>query len=118
MMPLGVHHLAFRTDDVERLAAFYTSVLGLAVRRRGDGRIWLAAGETILMLERREPSEPAVPAGSMELVAFAKAPAELPPFERHLAAVGVAIEARTAFTLYFRDPDGRRMAVSCYEHGA
>ena len=117
-MPLGVHHVAFRTDDVERLAAFYMSVLGLAVRRRDNGRIWLAAGETILMLERREPGEPPVPAGSMELVAFAKARAELLPFERHLAGAGVAIEARTAFTLYFRDPDGRRLAVSCYEHGS
>jgi hypothetical protein len=34
-----------------------------------------------------------------------------------LAAAGVAVEAQTEFTLYFRDPDGRRVALSAYDFG-
>jgi catechol 2,3-dioxygenase-like lactoylglutathione lyase family enzyme len=108
---MRVHHIAFRTADVARLEAFYTGVLGFTVaRRQGDYSVWLDAGGALLMLERAEPGEPPVPHGSMELVAFA-AP---PEHEARLAAAGIAIEARTAFTVYFRDPDGRRIALSHY----
>ena len=31
---------------------------------------------------------------------------------RRLAAAGVAVEARTAFTLYVRDPEGNRVGLS------
>ena len=34
--------------------------------------------------------------------------------EARLASSGIAIEARTEFTLYFRDPDGRRIGLSHY----
>jgi hypothetical protein len=33
-------------------------------------------------------------------------------WERRLAAAGVAVEARTAFTLYVRDPEGNRVGLS------
>jgi len=112
-----VHHLAFRTLDVPRLAAFYRGVLGLELNARAAGAdtessVWLSLGTAILMLERRDPGEPELTAQSKELVAFAISPGERPGFEARLAQAGVAIEQRTAFTLYFRDPDGRRVAVS------
>jgi glyoxylase I family protein len=106
-----VHHVAFRTDDLEALERFYAEVLGLAVLRRSDERsVWLDAGGSILMLEKRDSNEPLVPAGSKELVAFS---VSAPMIER-LGAAGIVIEARTAYTLYVRDPDGRRIGLSSY----
>jgi hypothetical protein len=86
-------------------------VLGLTVTRRTAGRsVWLDAGGTILMLEIRDEGEPALPTGSKELVAFT---IEAGLRERLLEA-GIPIEARTSYTLYLRDPDGRRIGLSSY----
>jgi catechol 2,3-dioxygenase-like lactoylglutathione lyase family enzyme len=109
-----VHHVAFRTASAAHLDAlerFYAGVLDLAVIRRTDGRsIWLDAGGSILMLEVRDEGEPAVPPGSKELVAFAVSKDVID----RLAAARVPIENRTAYTLYVRDPDGRRIGLSSY----
>jgi glyoxylase I family protein len=107
-----VHHVAFRTDDVPALERFYAEVLGLPVIRRNEQNrsIWLDAEGSIVMLEEREPGEPKVPPGSKDLVAFTVSRATI----ERLEAAGVAIEARTAYTLYVRDPDGRRIGLSSY----
>lgn len=108
---MRVHHVAFRTDDLDALERFYARVLGLAVMRRNEGRsIWLDAGGAILMLERRDEDEPTVPSGSKELVAFAVSKEMIARIEE----AGIPIEARTAYTLYVRDPDGRRIGLSSY----
>lgn len=104
-----IHHLAFRTRDLARLERFYAEVLGLVVTRRTDRSVWLAAGTTILMLERAEADEPEPVGSSMELVAFA-ATAEA---RARLEAM-VPIEGRTSYSLYVRDPDGRRIGISSY----
>jgi catechol 2,3-dioxygenase-like lactoylglutathione lyase family enzyme len=109
-----VHHLAFRTSDVLRLGKFYEETLRLRVIKRSAGRIWLEIGPAVLMLEARDPGEPALAAGTGELVAFAIGEDERQVWEERLAASGVVVEARTAHTLYFRDPDGRRIGVSSY----
>ena len=112
---MRVHHLAFRTRDLERLERFYTDVLGMSVTRRDEGRsVWLAAGKTLLMLERAEDGEACVAPGTKELVAFAVEAADMERWRRTLAGAGVAVEDETAFTVYFRDPDGRRVALSHY----
>lgn len=90
-------------------------MLGLSVVRRDGGRsVWLDAGGSVVMLERREAGEPAIDPASMELVCFAIAPHEHAGFAARLAAAGIAVEGRTAYTVYFRDPDGRRVGVSSY----
>ena len=113
-MSLRIHHLALRTHDCPRAERFYTSVLGLEVRRRDPerGSVWLQAGDVVVMIERAGPGEPLPGAGSMDLVAFAVDDRE--GWRARLAAAGVAVEAETASTLYFRDPDGRRVGVSVY----
>jgi catechol 2,3-dioxygenase-like lactoylglutathione lyase family enzyme len=112
---MRVHHLAFRTRDLARLERFYSEVLGLTVTRRDEERsVWLRSGVTALMLERAEDDEPEVPAGTRELVAFAIEEANKERWRRLLQSHGVVIEGETAFTLYFRDPDGRRVALSHY----
>ena len=106
---MRIHHVALRTRDLGRLERFYAAVLGLRVVRRDDARgsVWLDAGGTMLMLERADGSEPSVPAGTMDLVAFAVE-------DKETWRTRVAVEAETEHTLYFRDPDGRRVAVSSY----
>jgi hypothetical protein len=50
-----------------------------------------------------------VPGGSQELLAFA-----IDASARDAWRAKVTVEAETTHTLYFRDPDGRRVAVSSY----
>ena len=107
---MRIHHLALRTRDVARLVRFYADTLGLPVLRRDEARgsVWLDAGGCVVMIERATGDEPLVHPRSMELVAFAVEDKEswrgrVPP-----------IEAETTHTLYFRDPDGRRVALSDY----
>ena len=108
--------MALRVADCERSAAFYAGVLGLRETRRfvesGALRsIWLAAGEATLMLEHAlkgaGPDE-----GSGHLIAFAVE--DLPDWERRLALAGVAVQDRTAATLYVQDPDGHRVGLTTY----
>jgi catechol 2,3-dioxygenase-like lactoylglutathione lyase family enzyme len=113
---MRIHHIALRTRDLEGLVGFYTEALGLDVVKRSGGGVWLQAGDALVMLERADDDEPPIPSGTRELVAFAVEARDLPPLEKRLAGHGVPIEARTAFTLYFRDPDGRRVGVSQYPH--
>jgi catechol 2,3-dioxygenase len=109
------HHLALRVADVERALGFYGGLLGLSVRRRfpeEDGRLraaWLEAGGLVLMLERQLRGEgPA--SGSGHLLAFTVT--DLSAWERRLAGAGVALDDRTAHTLFVRDPDGHRVGLS------
>ena len=111
---MRVHHLAFRTGDLGLLERFYVGALGLAVVRRQERSVWLDAGGTIIMLEMRDEGEAAHPAGSMELVAFAVASDARALAVDRLARAGVGVEASTEFTLYVRDPDGRRVGLSSY----
>jgi catechol 2,3-dioxygenase-like lactoylglutathione lyase family enzyme len=113
-MPLRIHHLALRTRDVPRLESFYVRVCDFKIRQRDDARgsVWLDLRSAVLMIEPAEEGEPPVPAGSKELMAFAIDDVEA--WRKRLAALGIIIEAETQHTLYFRDPDGRRIAVSAY----
>jgi catechol 2,3-dioxygenase-like lactoylglutathione lyase family enzyme len=111
---MRIHHLAMRSAEPARLERFYTGVLGLAVVRRDPSRgsVWLRAGEAIVMIEPRSGGEPSIPEGSMELVAFAVGPDQAEDLRARLTHSGVAIEGETVYTMYFRDPDGRRIALS------
>lgn len=124
METTGLHHLALGARDVERVAAFYRDVLGLPEVERhwtDEGAlrsIWLRLGQgAVLMIEATEdaPREPrsGVVAGPF-LLAFGVAEGERTAWEARLVAAGSAIEERTAATSYARDPEGNRIAVSCY----
>jgi glyoxylase I family protein len=114
---MRIHHVALRVSDCERAAEFYSRVLGLAERRRllaEDGAlraIWLEADGVLLMLERALRGG-VNDTGSGHLLAFAVE--DLGEWESRLAAAHVAVEDRTAHTLYVRDPDGHRVGLSSY----
>lgn len=110
---MRIHHLALRTRRLEQVTHFYRDVLGLKEReRRPNGSVWFAAGDAILMVEAALEGEPAVPEGSMDFLSFRIAPNERAAFSAKLEEAGVRVEAETPFTLYVRDPDGRRVGVS------
>ncbi len=110
---MRVHHIALRTQDLVRLERFYVDVLDLRVKRRNAERsVWLDAGDTIVMLERAEENEPPIPKTSQEFFAFAIGPEQKLTFRQKLEAAGVVIEHETQATIYFRDPDGRRVGLS------
>ena len=118
---MRIHHIAFRTDDVERLERFYVDIIGLSLLRRlrraahdGGTSVWLGIGDAILMLEHASPDEPRMRAGCMEMIAFDIEKEARVGWLRRLSEAGVAIEAQTEHTLYFRDPDGRRIGISSY----
>lgn len=114
MAGVTVHHIAFRTRDLARLQRFYTDVIGLALRTEAsEGRVWLAAGATIVMLERADDGEPAR-GWDHDVVAFAVTQDERRAVEARASDAGVSLDGGTAFTTYLRDPDGRRVAVSHY----
>lgn len=111
-----MHHLALRTVDLERTADHYRTVCGARQREtRPNGSIWLESGGVVLMIEARAEHEPRIPDGSLELLAFPLAAGtSLVDARARLDALGVHVEAETDYTLYFRDPDGRRNALSLY----
>ena len=110
-----VHHLALRVHNLEAMQAFYASWLGLTVVRDLSPRaLWLGLGQgAVLMLELRGVSEPAIDVQSLELVAFAIDAGARPALRARLVALNM-LEAETEHTLYFRDPEGRRVALSSY----
>ena len=119
---MKLHHLALGARDPEKVAAFYRDLLGLREVNRhhepgGTLRsIWLDLGGAILMIEQTE--EPArrvqgVGAGPF-LLALAADPPVRAALERSLSLSGFPVESRTEHTVYLRDPEGNRVALSSY----
>jgi glyoxylase I family protein len=122
----GVHHVAIKARDVERVAAFYREVLGLLEEKRHNddtGRlrsIWLRAGSSIVMVERamqhaRIPSTEgffAEPPG-LHLLAFT-----IDAKDRAALAARLPVVHSTDYTLYVLDPEGNRVGLSSYPERA
>jgi len=122
MRPTSVHHLAVKVVDLAAAEVFYVSVLGLPVLRRwpatdgqGQRSLWLdLGGGAFLALERATTPVPLPPEGApgLHLVALSIARAERDAWIAHLAAAGHPVYQQTDCTLYLRDPEGNRVALS------
>ena len=121
----SLHHVALGTRDVAALSGFYCALLQTEETRRqlddsGALRsIWLDLAGTLLMIERADagaerPRVSGVGLGAF-LLAFRANADERRAFEARAQALGAAVESRSAYTSYLRDPDGNRIAVSEYE---
>lgn len=112
---MRLHHLALRTDDVDRLVAFYQDYFELAIVRDQRPRaVWLGLeGPAVLMIEIKAPDEPGIANGTMELMALTVSVEARRSLRQRLVDEGL-LEVETQHTLYFRDPDGRRVGVSSY----
>jgi len=117
-----LHHLALGTRDVSRLARFYRDVLGLAevsCQTHSDGTlrsVWLDLGGPVLMIEHTSEVPRVVHgvgAGPF-LIAFSVPTTHRAAWEAKLLDAGCAVESRSEWTSYARDPDGNRVAISAY----
>lgn len=119
----GFHHLAIQVHDLERVAAFYRDVLGLAEmarHAREDGSlrsIWVAVpGGGFLALEHTKMAPPdeswtRETPGPL-VVAFRIHRADRPRLLAELAARGVPVVHQSRWTVYVRDPEGNRIGLS------
>lgn len=115
MTGISIHHLALRTRDLERLAGFYERIFGLPRLREQPGHsIWLGLSGGVLMVEQAEGDEPAISSESLELFAFAGTSEAREALVARLPGLGVALDGETEHTVYLRDPDGRRVALSSH----
>lgn len=114
--------------DLARSRAFYENVFGFETLLDEERMVGLAVpGGSMLLLFRRggsvTPSQ--VPGGLIPPhdghgtlhLCFAVPLAELDAWERHLEALGIAVESRVTqrfggLSLYFRDPDGHSLEVA------
>jgi catechol 2,3-dioxygenase-like lactoylglutathione lyase family enzyme len=118
----GILETSLYVDDMDRAAAFYEEVLGLATLANDSRfRAYDVAGREVLLLFLRGATLETVtlPGGTIPPhdgqgglhIAFAIAAADLGSWEERLAGHGIEIEGRTRWSrgsesLYFRDPDG------------
>lgn len=117
----GVLETALYVADMPRARDFYERILGLAPTFADERLTAYPIGATVLLLFLKGGTTETVrmPGGTIPPhdgggaihYALAIAEADLPAWESHLAAHGVAEEGRTRWprggtSIYFRDPDG------------
>lgn len=100
------------------MCAFYRDGLGLLERVRHfrpDGTlrsVWLAVGETsFLALERADPNEKHADRSHF-VFAFRIDREERIRAVEALRRLGIGLERETRWTIFFRDPEGNRLALS------
>src|SRR4051812_16835624 len=118
-----IHHLAVLVEDLAGAEAFYSGVLGLEIEKRwpddagGTRSIWLALGNGArLMLERATTGDArrASMGAGWHLLALTIRKEDRAAIESALLTAGIAVDSRSENTLYFRDPEGNRLALSHY----
>lgn len=118
----SLHHLALGARDVRGLADFYRDLFNLPERgafHAEDGSlrsVWLSLGQAVLMIEKTTATDERHIQGQvlpgLFLLALRIPEADRSAWEQRLTAAGAPVEQRTDFTLYARDPEGNRFAVS------
>lgn len=116
---LQIHHLALPVNDLEKMRTFYQDFLGLPLMetqhdQAGNVRsYWLNAGDIILMLEKA--SQPITSQKYFEtLTAFTISADQRKTWQEKLLAAEIVIEKESCYSIYFRDPEENRLALSHY----
>ena len=123
MAGLGVS-IGMKTSDAKRAAAFYVGLLGgeqTNWRDQPDRRVWVRLGGIIFEIAEVSPWVPLDEAARRQLpvLALQVEPDELDAITGRLAATGVPHHgpvlklAGTSVGVYFADPDGNGLSLSC-----
>ena len=118
-----MHHVALGARNVVELSRFYRDAFELTelVRHlREDASlrsVWLRSDGVVLMIEESEEEARQVDGVGRGpfLLAFSMAMPERAEKEERVLAAGGQLETRSQFSSYFRDPEGNRCALSCYD---
>ena len=118
----GLHHVAIGAYDIEAMARFYRAYFHLKesdrqLDEKGECRsIWLAAGPITLMIEQLEspPSQVPMMRQGAFLLAFPIEARERDAARERLTSTGISIESESTWSMYFRDPEGNRVALTHY----
>lgn len=119
----GFHHVAIQARDVERVTAFYRDLLGLPEltrHHRPDGSlrsIWVGVpGGGFLAIEAASGEPEQAPFRHERpgylLLAFRIPRASRSVVVEEFLRAGVSLEHETRWTVYVRDPEGNRVALS------
>jgi glyoxylase I family protein len=119
----GFHHVAIQARDIERVTTFYRDLLGfpeLKRHHRPDGSlrsIWVGVpGGAFLAIEAASGELQATPfrheQPGLLMLAFRIPRGERTRAVEAFARAGVGLEHETKWTVYVRDPEGNRVALS------
>lgn len=120
-----IDHVVLTVASIEKTAAFYGDILGMALEEFAPGRFALTFGNQKFNLHQAgkefEPKARTPLPGSADFCLITQTPIE--EVAAALRAAGVAIEEGPAprtgalgeiMSVYFRDPDENLVEVSCY----
>jgi glyoxylase I family protein len=123
----GLHHVALQVRALGPMVAFYREVLGLRVLAEHPGpdgaprSVWMGLPGAFLALETvtgmpapRAPFRNQAP--GWFLVALRISAVDRERVRAELERARVPVEQETEWTLYVRDPEGNRVALSHHPH--
>jgi catechol 2,3-dioxygenase len=119
-----IDHVEVFVRDIEDAIRWYGEVLGLEETARWDPEpVMIGAGGTQLALFRARAGAQPLAEGESPVslrwhrVAWHTDRAGFEEAQRHLSGLGIAfrgpIDHETAFSIYFQDPDGHPLEITC-----
>ena len=116
--PIEISHVTLRVRDLEGVAAFYRSALGLAERQRSAGAVHLGTAERTLLVLEHAPdatSRGAKDAGLFHTAFLLPGRADLGAWLTHANRSGLSLEGAADHSvseaLYLSDPEGNGIEV-------
>ena len=111
---MKLHHLAFRCNDYKEVSLFYKNLFKLKeIFSQKKYSIWLkGSDDLVFMFEQATPGEARPESNNHELICFYAEANEKKAIINELKKKNIEIESQTEKTIYFRDPENRKIGIS------